>query len=61
MGTLLRHMNITCFFITNRVKEDLLSIECCGIDDMIADFFTKSIQAAKFKKFWAAIKNKKID
>jgi len=52
-----RHINIRYFFITNRVKSGEVSIKYCPTEEMIADFFTKPLQGAKFKKFRNLILN----
>ena len=43
-----RHMNIRYFFITDRIQAGDLRVEYCPTDDMIADFFTKTLQGGKF-------------
>jgi hypothetical protein len=52
-----RHINIRYFFVTDRVKSGEVSIDYCPTDDMIADFFTKPLQGAKFRKFRDIIMN----
>ena len=59
MGRQSRHINIRYFFITDRVKNGDLSIEHCGTEDMVADYFTKPLQGAKFRKFRKLIMNEK--
>lgn len=46
-----RHINIRYFFITDRVKSGEVNIKYCPTNEMIADFFTKPLQGAKFRKF----------
>ena len=46
-----KHLNITYFFITDRIKEGELKIEYCPTDDMVADFFTKPLQGKKLIQF----------
>ena len=46
-----RAFNIRYFFLTDQVKKGNLSIEYCPTNDMVADFWTKPLQGAKFKKF----------
>jgi hypothetical protein len=52
-----RHINIRYFFIADRVAQKEVSIEYCGTDDMIGDFYTKPLQGAKFIKFRDLIMN----
>ncbi|KAG7347353.1 reverse transcriptase RNA-dependent DNA polymerase [Nitzschia inconspicua] len=46
-----RHINIRHFFITDRVKTEGLNIIHCPTEEMLADFFTKPLQGALFRKF----------
>ena len=46
-----RHINIRFFWVTDRVKNEDLTIEYCPTDVMVADFFTKLLQGAVFHKF----------
>jgi hypothetical protein len=46
-----RHVNIRYFFIKDRVDSNEIKIEHCGTDEMIADYFTKPLQGAKFIQF----------
>ena len=50
-GKRTRHINIRYFFVTDRVKSGELGIQYCPTEEMIADFFTKPLQGAKFRKF----------
>jgi hypothetical protein len=52
-----RHLEIRYFFVTDNVAKKHLRIEYCPTDDMIADFFTKPLQGAKFRRFRAMILN----
>ena len=54
-----KHMNIRYFFISDRIEKKELKVEYCPTDDMIADFFTKPLQGAKFFKFRSEIMNLK--
>ena len=54
-----KHLNIRYFFITDRIKKGELKIEYCPTDDMVADFFTKSLQGKKFIQFRKIIMNLK--
>jgi len=46
-----RHINIRYFFIKDRVKIEGISIVHCPTGLMLADFFTKPLQGALFRKF----------
>lgn len=46
-----RHINIRCFIMKDRVDKKEVSIEYCPTDSMLADFFAKLLQGAKFYKF----------
>ncbi len=46
-----RHINIRYFFVKDRVDQGKIKIEYCPTEDMVADFFTKPLQGAAFKKF----------
>ena len=52
-----KHLNIRCFFITDRIKKGDLHIEYCPNDNMVADFFTKPLQGKKFIQFRKLIMN----
>ena len=45
-----RHMNIRYFFIKDQVESKHIRIEHCPTAEMIADFFTKPLQGATFRK-----------
>jgi hypothetical protein len=46
-----KHINIRYFFITDRVKNEEVSVVWCPTGDMIGDFTTKPLQGALFRKF----------
>jgi hypothetical protein len=46
-----RHIAIRYFFVTDRIAKGELSVEWCPTAAMIADFMTKPLQGATFKKF----------
>jgi hypothetical protein len=46
-----KHINVRNFFVTDRVAKQELNVEWCPTGDMIADFMTKPLQGALFKKF----------
>ena len=46
-----KHINIRYFFITDRIRNNEVSVVRCPTGDMTADFATKPLQGALFKKF----------
>jgi hypothetical protein len=46
-----KHVNIWCFFITDRFNKDDVSLVWCPTGDKIGDFMTKPLQGALFQKF----------
>jgi hypothetical protein len=46
-----RHINIRYFFIKDRTKAEGITIRHCPTLQMLADFFTKPLQGALFRKF----------
>ena len=46
-----RHIHIKYFFVKDRVDNNELKIQYCPTAEMLADFFTKPLQGALFKKF----------
>ena len=52
-----RHLEIRYFFVTDNVKRGRMRIEHCPTGDMVADFFTKPLQGAAFKKMLKTIMN----
>ena len=46
-----RHIHIKYFFVKDRVDNKELIIQYCPTAEMLADFFTKPLQGALFKKF----------
>jgi hypothetical protein len=46
-----RHIDIRYFFITDHSKRNNIHITHCPTDVMLADFFTKPLQGALFRKF----------
>eukprot|EP00957_Ditylum_brightwellii_P102937 7845175-Ditylum_brightwellii.AAC.1 len=47
----------TIFFIKDRVDSGEVKISHCGTGDMAADYFTKPLQGAQFRKFRKMILN----
>jgi hypothetical protein len=52
-----RHIEIRYFFVTDQIAKKNLRVTYCPTDDMLADFFTKPLQGAKFWKFRNMIMN----
>jgi hypothetical protein len=52
-----RHINIRYFFVTDRIASREVSVEYCPTGEMLADFFTKPLQGANFRKFRNRILN----
>ena len=52
-----RHINVRYFFVSDRIKSGEMNVEHCPTGDMVADFFTKPLQGAKFTKFLNLIMN----
>jgi hypothetical protein len=46
-----KHINISYFFITDRVTKNEVSVVWCPTGDMIGDYATKPLQGALFRKF----------
>ena len=43
-----RHLNIRYYFLSDRIANGELRVEYCPTDEMVADYFTKPLQGAKF-------------
>jgi Reverse transcriptase (RNA-dependent DNA polymerase) len=56
-GRRTRHINIRYFFVKDRVASGEVKIEYCPTDIMMADFFTKPLQGALFKRMRDQIMN----
>ena len=54
-GQKTRHIDIRYFFIGDRIKTNGISIVYCPTEEMLADFFTKPLQGALFRKFRAVL------
>ena len=46
-----KHINVRYFFITDRISKGEVRIGWCPTKDMVADFLTKPLQGALFKRF----------
>ena len=56
-GKRTRHLGIRAFWIADQVKKGIVNIEHESTENMIADFFTKPLQGAKFREFRKLILN----
>jgi hypothetical protein len=52
-----KHVDMRCFFITDRIEKKDVSVEYCPTEEMVGDFFTKPLQGPLFRKFRARIMN----
>jgi hypothetical protein len=50
-----RAMNIRYFFITDQIDKGNMQVKYCPTDEMVADFFTKSVCGPKYYHFKALI------
>lgn len=50
-----RHIHIRHFWITDRLKHDRIHLAHCPTDEMLADFLTKPLQGALFRRFRAVL------
>ena len=50
-----RHIDIKYFFAKDRIDTEGIDIVHCPTEQMLADFFTKPLQGALFKKFKAVL------
>ena len=50
-----RYIDIRFFFIKDRIEKGDIKIAFCGTDDMLADYLTKPLQGAVFRRFRDAI------
>jgi hypothetical protein len=46
-----RHIDIRYFFMKDRLKTESITVRHCPTEYMLADFFTKPLQGALFRKF----------
>ena len=45
-------MDIQFFYVTEHVQNKTLSVQHCPTEEMVADFFTKPLEASLFVKLW---------
>jgi hypothetical protein len=50
-GKRTKHINVQYFFITHQISEGEVCVEWCPTKNMVADFLTKPLQGAMFKRF----------
>ena len=51
-----RHINIRYFLITDKIKRgEVSTVEYCPTEEMVADYFTKPLQGAQFRKLRNAV------
>ena len=50
-GKRTKHINVQYFFITDQIWKGEARVECCPTKEMVADFLTKPLQGANFKRF----------
>ena len=46
-----RHINIRYFFMKNRLDTENINVVYCPTSEMLADFYTKPLQGALFRRF----------
>ena len=60
-GQRLRHLHIRFFYVTDQVEQGWMKVRHCPTGEMVADFFTKPLQGAQFRKLRARIMNCPVD
>ena len=50
-GKRTEHINVSYFFITDRISKGEVRVEWCPTKVMVADFMTQPLQGSAFKKF----------
>ena len=45
-----KHINARYFFVTDRISKGELAVKWCPTEDMTADFWTKPLQGASFRR-----------
>ncbi len=50
-GKRTKHINVQYFFITNQISKGEVHVDWCPTKDTVADFLTKPLQGASFKRF----------
>ena len=54
-GKLTKHINVQYFFIIDCISKGKVRVKWCPTKDMVADFLTKPLQGAMFKRFQVLI------
>ena len=54
-GKRTKHFDIRWFFVTDLVRQGVVSIDYCPTQDMVADVMTKPLQGSQFQKFRNAV------
>ena len=49
-GSKSKHVDIRFYFIADRIKSEKIEVHHCKTEHMVADFFTKPLQGALFKR-----------
>ena len=52
-----RHLNVTYYFITDKITKGEIQINHCDSSHIIVDYFTKPLQNSIFDKFWDLMLN----
>ena len=50
-----RHIDVRHFWIMDRIRSDDIDLRHCPTEDMLADYFTKPLQGAMFRRFRSVI------
>jgi hypothetical protein len=48
-GKRTKHLDIRYFFAKDLMERGIVKIEHCGTENMVSDFFTKTIQGKRFR------------
>ena len=52
-----KHLDVRYFFVTDRIKRGEVKVAYCPTENMLADFFTKPLQGAAFRRMRSIILN----
>jgi len=52
-----RHLNVRYFFVTDKIQKGEVKVAYCLMENMLADFFSKSLQGLAFRKMQRIILN----
>jgi hypothetical protein len=55
-----KHLDIRYFWVKDLLERGVIRIEHCSTEDIVADFFTKSLQGKKFRIMKDLILNRSI-